>query len=357
MRALKTSAHAWVPRSTSELREWVHDHLHLGHADEVNLLEACEAVVARQRDTLKESTWKAIRGLSDGFTAKVTNLQHELSAKDETVKDMARYFEGVLADLTEKAHRDPKTRLLNFKWFMERLEWFLGFEQRLRWCAVGLVDITNFKWYNDTVGHLVGDRIIERVAHILAEQIRSDDLLAGERQCPGRRHKDLHARLGGDEFCFLIPDVPGFDEACGIAQRFKTAVERYNWAAENPALAERPVLVDVGVVCLHPRPLVARQPRAGKLAAEVIQRADELMYRAKSERATTVRSIRMRLDDGELIELGGSENVQSGARAARTTGRTADGEIAGRLERAGEGVRCCVGLGAREIDVLGEHES
>lgn len=333
MPALKTAAHAWVPRSRSELRAWVHDHLHLGHADEVDLLEACEAVVARQRDTLKESKRKAIRALSDGFTAKVTNLQHELSAKDETVEDIARYFEGVLADLTEKAHRDPKTTLLNFKWFMERLEWFLGFEQRLQWCAVGLVDITNFKWYNDTVGHLVGDRIIERVAHILAEQIRSDDLLAGERQCPGRRrHKDLHARFGGDEFCFLIPDAPGFAEACGIAQRFKTAVERYNWAAENPALAERPVLVDVGMVCLQLGPLVARQPRAGMLAAELIDRADELMYCAKNERDTRVRSIRVRLDDGKLIELGGSENVQLRARAARTTGRTAHGEIAARLE-------------------------
>ncbi len=328
MRALKTSAHAWIPRSTSELREWVHARLHLRHADELVLLDACEAVVARQRDTLKESKEKAIRTLSDSLTVELAHLQHELSAKDETVKDIARYFEGVLADLREQAHRDPKTTLLHFNRFMERLECFLGFEQRLRWCAVGLVDITTFKWYNDTVGHLVGDRIIERVAHILTEQIRSDDLLAGEPQSTGRRHKDLHARFGGDEFCFLIPGVPGFAEACTIAQRFKTAVERYNWAAEHPALAERPVLVDVGMVCLQLGPRAERQPRARKLAAELIQRADELMYCAKSERGTRVRSIRVRLDDGGLIELGGSENVRSHARTARTTGRTAHGEIA-----------------------------
>ena len=71
---------------------------------------------------------------------------------------------------------------MNFGRFTEQLESFLALEQRGRWCAVGLVDITGFKWYNDALGHAVGDRIIERVARmLLREQVRSDDLLAQER--------------------------------------------------------------------------------------------------------------------------------------------------------------------------------
>src|SRR3954465_14233764 len=94
---------------------------------------------------------------------------------------------------------------MNFGRFTEQLESFLALEQRGRWCAVGLVDITGFKWYNDALGHAVGDRIIERVAHLLREQVRSDDLIAQER--PGGHHtQDLYARFGGDEFCFLITD-------------------------------------------------------------------------------------------------------------------------------------------------------
>ena len=133
-------------------------------------------------------------------------LQPQLTEKDVTVSNIARYFEDVVADLTEKSHRDPKTKLLNFDWFMERVEGFLAVEQRVRWCGVGVVDITSFKWYNDTLGHALGDRIIERVARILSDQIRSEDFLALERAGEAR---DLHARFGGDEFCFLIPDLPG----------------------------------------------------------------------------------------------------------------------------------------------------
>ena len=105
---------------------------------------------------------------------------------------------------------------------MERVESFLAVEQRARWCGLGVVDINSFKWYNDTLGHAIGDKIIEGVARILADQIRSQDLLAVRARGEGR---DLHARFGGDEFCFLIPDLPGAAPAVDIAARFKHAVE------------------------------------------------------------------------------------------------------------------------------------
>ena len=100
-----------------------------------------EQVIARQRQLIEESKHEAIRALSEGFAAKMERLQHQLTEKDVTVSNIARYFEEVVADLTEKSHRDPKTKLLNFDWFMERLESFLAVEQRVRWCGVGVVDI------------------------------------------------------------------------------------------------------------------------------------------------------------------------------------------------------------------------
>ncbi|MGH9370824.1 MAG: GGDEF domain-containing protein, partial [Vicinamibacterales bacterium] len=157
------------PRTTADLRQWVREHLGLTDDRAAALFSMVDHVIARQRQLIEESKHEAMRALSEGFAAKMERLQHQLTEKDVTVSNIARYFEEVVADLTEKSHRDPKTKLLNFDWFMERLESFLAVEQRVRWCGVGVVDITNFKSYNDTLGHAIGDRIIERVASILSD--------------------------------------------------------------------------------------------------------------------------------------------------------------------------------------------
>src|SRR4026208_1349463 len=178
--------------TTAELRQWISTQLGLDSAMAAELVQRIEDLVARQRQLIEESKHDAIRALSEGFAAKMERLQRQLTEKDVTASNIARYFEDVVADLTDKSHRDPKTKLLNFDWSMERVESFLAGEQRVRWCGLGVVDITSFKWYNDTLGHAIGDRIIEGVARILADQIRSEDFLALER---GRADAPaLHAR-------------------------------------------------------------------------------------------------------------------------------------------------------------------
>src|SRR5918993_1554800 len=268
-----------TPKSAAELRAWVVDRFGLDEPRASELLNAIDNVVASQRQLLEDSKHEAIRALSEGFSAKLDRLQQQLTEKDVTVSNIARYFEDVVADLTEKSHRDPKTKLLNFDWFMERVESFLAVEQRVRWCGVGVVDINSFKWYNDTYGHSVGDKIIEGVARILADQIRSQDFLAMERG----EGRDLHARFGGDEFCFLIPDLPGCGQAVDIAGRFKRAVESHDWSKEERKLISRPVNVDVGVVCLRLGPVSERRGVAPKPAAELSQRPHKVIYDANPD--------------------------------------------------------------------------
>jgi diguanylate cyclase (GGDEF)-like protein len=288
------------PRSIADLRDWVRHRMQLDESQEAQLFRAIETVVASQRQLVEESKHEAIRAMSEGFADKMARLQRQLTEKDVTVSNIARYFEEVVAGLTEKSHRDPKTKLLNFDWFMERVESFLAVEQRVRWCGVGVVDINSFKSYNDTLGHAVGDKIIERVARILSDQIRSEDFLALERSGDSR---DLHARFGGDEFCFLIPDLPGCSEAVDIADRFKDAVEGHEWSRDDRRLGTRPVRVDVGVVCLHLGPVAERRGVARKLAAELIHRADQLMYDAKTSKAAHVFPTAVRVENGALVEL------------------------------------------------------
>jgi diguanylate cyclase (GGDEF)-like protein len=289
-----------VPRTASDLRDWVREEIPLVEERANRLFAAIESVLAAQRQLIEESKHEAIRALSEGFAEKLSRLQRQLSEKDVTVSNIARYFEEVVAGLTEKSHRDPKTKLLNFDWFMERLESFLSVEQRVRWCGIGVVDINSFKNYNDTLGHSVGDKIIERVARILSDQIRSEDFLALER---GGDTRDLHARFGGDEFCFLIPDLPGCAEAVEIADRFKHAVEAHDWSRDDRRLAANPVKVDVGVVCLRLGPVADRRGVARKLAADLINRADQLMYDAKGRKADHVFQTAVEVRDGALADI------------------------------------------------------
>src|SRR5436190_3299455 len=296
-----------LPQTRNELHTWIRKTLHLDAASEEALVAAIDAVFTRHERLWQESKQDAIQALSAGFGDKMSRLKNELSARDATVNSISRYFEALVADLTDKSHRDPKTKLMNFGRFTEQLESFLALEQRGRWCGVGLVDITGFKWYNDALGHAVGDRIIERVAALLREQVRSDDLLAQER---GQRSADLHERLGGDEFCFLVPELADYHQAHAIGERFREAVERYDWTKEDERLAVQPVRVDVGVVCLWLGRVAERRFIARRLAADLIQRADQLMYEAKGERASHIFLARVSIADGALVDVQDEEPPQ-----------------------------------------------
>jgi diguanylate cyclase (GGDEF)-like protein len=290
------------PQTRGDLQGWIREHLRLAPAAQADLLAVIDAVFDRHERLWQESKQEAVRALSAAFADKMARAQNELSVKDATVSSISQYFEKLVADLTDKTQRDPKTKLMNFSRFTEQLESFLALEQRGTWCAIGLVDITGFKWYNDALGHSVGDRIIERVAQLLREQARSDDLIAQE-QSEGSGSRDLHARFGGDEFCFLIPDLDQYHQAYAIAERFREAVEKYDWTSEDHRLAVQPVRVDVGVVCLRLGRVAERRFIARRLSAALIQRADKLMYEAKGERASHIYMTRLRVDNGELADI------------------------------------------------------
>jgi len=296
-----------APETRSDLQQWVRDRLPLSTSHEGALLEAIDRVFMQHERMWQQSKQEAIQAVSAGFTERLNRLREELSARDATVSSISHYFEDLVNDLTDRVHRDPKTRLMNFRRFVEQLEAFLALEQRGRWCAVGLVDITSFKWYNDTLGHAVGDKIIDRVARLLREQVRGDDLIAQE-TADARSSQELHARFGGDEFCFLIPDLDEFSGAWVIAERFREAVERYDWLAEDPRLIDKPVNVDVGVVCLLLGPVAERRPIARTLAHELLTRADKLMYEAKSAGSSQIHPIRVHVVDGELVELASDDH-------------------------------------------------
>ena len=295
------------PETRSELHRWVRERLPLASSDEQSLLEAIDAVFLQHERLWQQSKQEAIQAVSAGFTERLNRMRQELTARDATVSSISKYFEELVADLTDRVHRDPKTRLMNFRRFVEQLEAFLALEQRGRWCAVGLVDITAFKTFNDTFGHALGDKVIDRVARLLREQVRGEDLIAQDVADP-RATQELHARFGGDEFCFLIPDLDEFSSAWVIAERFREAVERYDWSTEDPRLGDQPVHVNVGVVCLFLGDVNERRPFARQLANDLLARADRLMYDAKAQGVGQITPVRVRVVGGVLEEIGTDEH-------------------------------------------------
>ena len=133
-----------LPHTTDELRDWVSRELRLSRHDREELLRGVESVLRRQRDLLESSKADAIRALSEGFAEKIQGLYAELSEKDHRTSAIARYFEDVVADLSDKSQRDPKTRLYRFDAFRQRFETYLATEQRVQWIGVGVVDINTF---------------------------------------------------------------------------------------------------------------------------------------------------------------------------------------------------------------------
>ena len=75
----------------------------------------------------------------------------------------------------------------------------------------------------------------------------------------------------------------------------------------------QPVRVDVGVVCLWLGRVADRRFIARRLASQLIQRADKLMYEAKGERASHIYLVRARIENGELVEITDADETQTQA--------------------------------------------
>jgi len=292
-----------LPDTRQELTSWVRETIPVpGYLHDL-LLEAVDRIFLRHEQLWQASKQDAMRAMSQGFADQLSRLKHQLAAKDATVSNLSEYFENLVSSLSEKAGRDAKTNLLNFPRFEEALVILLATERRVSRCAVGLIDIANFKWYNDTCGHMVGDRIIETVSMLLRTQMRDRDLVAKE---PDADDHAMHARFGGDEFCFLIADLADVKQVSTICRRFSEAVSGYDWMSVDPRLAEHPVRVDIGVACLELGPLAERRLLAPQFAKQLIEWGDSAMYRAKADQDGNTQVVCLQIADRELVAADGT---------------------------------------------------
>lgn len=159
--------------------------------------------------------------------------------------------------LAEGALHEPLTGLYNRRHFMERLSAELAAAQRHgRPLSLLMVDIDHFKAVNDQHGHLAGDEALKRLAQVMQEATRKEDVLA---------------RYGGEEFVVLARET-GQGGGRALAERIREAVERSNilWSGKQLTIT-----VSIGVSTLE----------GGESDEQAHQRlletADRALYQAK----------------------------------------------------------------------------
>ncbi|MGB9804985.1 diguanylate cyclase [Desulfofundulus sp.] len=180
---------------------------------------------------------------------KLSKLNEELARAKEALETMVR--------------TDPLTGLGNRLAFQEALEREVNRTKRyLTPFSLLIIDVTNFKKINDTLGHPAGDKALVRIAKLLR---------ASCRQC------DLLFRIGGDEFAVLLPCTGG-EKARMVADRLRQKITGETIMETEVAI---PVYLSIGVATLD-----SRQESLG--IEGLIKLADARMYEEKSRQKAEI---------------------------------------------------------------------
>ncbi|MFG2036467.1 putative bifunctional diguanylate cyclase/phosphodiesterase [Dactylosporangium sp. NPDC048998] len=179
-----------------------------------------------------------------------------------------RWLVAMFEDITERhllqvrlrhqALHDPLTQLPNRTLFFERLNELLdtaadGDDSRVGVCYL---DVDGFKVINDTLGHDVGDQLLQTVARRLARSINGD--------------RQLVARMGGDEFVVLVEQCGGIEDVVAVAEKALDTVR----APVHAGGHEISISASIGVV---------EQPLRGTSTGELMKAADTTLYWAKAD--------------------------------------------------------------------------
>lgn len=265
--------------------------LSLSDEEKSKLTHMVGSAFSRQRNIMEQSKQEAIQVVQRGNLNAIERLEKQVLAIEASRSEISKYFENTVADLRAKLQIESKTNLLRFEHFEERLETFLRMEKRGDRCALGLVDVADFKDINDTFGHSVGDKVLAKIAELLKSHARLDDWIAKERRQEPR--PGFHGRRGGDEFVFFSPDIRTCRTARVISERFVYAVQQYALEEIDERLKGIIISVDVGVVCFDPTLERSDQETARKMVSGLTDLADTFMYKAKT-RAKRARRSRVR---------------------------------------------------------------
>jgi len=177
------------------------------------------------------------------------------------------------ADLEHLAHFDPLTDLPNRVLFQDRMQHAIDRARRYgHGIALLLLDLDGFKFINDSLGHPVGDQLLQLAARRLAEAVRVEDTVA---------------RLGGDEFAVILSELADESDAVEAVE----AVGRILAAIREPfEMADGNGMVTTSIG-------ISVYPGDGDSVTDLVRNADAAMYEAKNAGRNTYRFYQRRMTE------------------------------------------------------------
>ncbi|MEA1968680.1 MAG: diguanylate cyclase [Thermodesulfobacteriota bacterium] len=162
--------------------------------------------------------------------------------------------------LEQLASLDGLTNIANRRKFDETLknEWQRAVRHHFSLSLI-MIDVDQFKKYNDNYGHAAGDICLQKIAAVLQE-------------CVKRPYYDLVARYGGEEFVVILPDV-GINGGTQIALSIKNRVEALKIPLEY-STTNKYLTISLGLATIRPH-------KGIQSGMELVEAADKLMYQAK----------------------------------------------------------------------------
>ncbi len=166
----------------------------------------------------KDSTWRVLESTASvirnakGEIEKLVIVNRDISER-KRAEEMA----------VHSAFHDGLTNLPNRALFLDRLQRAFAFYNRhpTYKFAVLFIDIDEFKVFNDSLGHTVGDELLVQIAQRLVASLREADTIS--RPQPNESPKDdTLARLGGDEYTVLLEDIRNPSDAIRVAERLQS---------------------------------------------------------------------------------------------------------------------------------------
>lgn len=191
-------------------------------------------------------------------TKKARDENTKLRSNLETAQKEAETLRRRLDDTSQEARQDGLTKLPNRQAFDEAIvEAAEARNNGDRSAYLILMDIDHFKALNDTHGHQTGDEVLRRVAATLARSVRAGDFIA---------------RYGGEEFACLLTGMAR-SNAESVAETLRVAVKGIDMAGVKEKTIVNRITISLGLA----------EYREGERIPDWIERADEMLYLAKSK--------------------------------------------------------------------------